>query len=63
MFKTGEIQLITTSYRTRVQLEFDIIKHLHYHDSMITDISEVVDPLYIVTSSMDGQIKLYSKLL
>lgn len=30
---------------------------------MITDISEITDPLYIVTSSMDGEIKMYSMQL
>ena len=58
--KNGELKLITASYRSRTMLDYTTVHNLKLHDGMITDIAELEDPTYIATSSMDGNIKLYS---
>lgn len=37
--------------------------NIKLHDGLITDIAEIEDPKYVLTSSMDGTIKLFSLML
>lgn len=41
-------------------IEFQIVVTVRQHEGLITDICEVENPMYVVTSSMDGNIKYYS---
>lgn len=61
--KTGEIQLATATYSSRTVMDFKSIKIITLHESSITEIVEIDEPMCIGTGSMDGTIKLYSTYL
>lgn len=61
--KTGELRLASAVYRSRTLLDYTTVLVLRQHEALVTDIAEVEEPLYIATSSMDGNVKFYSVYL
>lgn len=61
--KHGELKLCTASYRSRTAIDFAVAVVLKQHEALITDVCEIEEPLYIVTASMDGNVKYYSDYL
>ena len=61
--KTGELKLCTASYRSRTSIDFSIVTVMKQHESLITEVCELEEPLYIATCSMDGNVKFHSRYL
>ena len=61
--KSGILMLLQVSYSSRTLMSCNVVKNIHQHEAMTTDIIEIDEPKCIGTASMDGEIKLYSKFL
>lgn len=55
--------LLQVYYNSRTLLQVHVVRNINHHEAMITDIIETDEPKCIGTSSMDGNIKLYSMFL
>ena len=63
MSKSGDVKYCKVAYKSRTQMTYTCEDNIKIHDALITDIVEIEEPKYVMTSSMDGTIKLYSLLL